>query len=128
MDAKQLDLRELASSQRLMAWAIVTWFLGFFPPAMLLTIPFQLYCVYRLGRALRLGASAMVLSMLLTLVPVVCVLVFLGINEKAVRVLRARGIHAGLTGAKRADFMTGRPLPEPPSRNPAINKGYDDTP
>ena len=27
-----LDLREVGLSQRLMVWAILTWFIGFFPP------------------------------------------------------------------------------------------------
>lgn len=71
-----------------MVWSMVSWVIGFFPPAMMMTIPFQLYCVYRLARALKLNSFLIGLLMVLVLVPVLCVLVFLGLYEKARRVLR----------------------------------------
>jgi hypothetical protein len=87
-----IDLREVGLSQRLMVWAIFSWFVGFFPPAMATTIPFQLYCVYKLARSLKLDIVVIVLSMLLTLVPLICLPVFLALNEKAISALRSGGI------------------------------------
>ena len=99
-----LDLREVGLSQRLMVWGILAWPLGFFPPAMLITIPFQLYCVYKLARALQLNAPIIAVSLLLTLAPLICLLVFLALNQKALKTLRSGGIRVGLMGANREDL------------------------
>jgi len=85
-----------------MVWSILAWIIGFFPPTMLMTIPFQLYSVYRLARALQLGGPVIGLLMALVLVPVLCVLVFLGLHEKARRVLRVAGICAGMVQLTKA--------------------------
>jgi len=105
MKQTPLDLREVGLSQRLMVWAILAWFVGFFPPAMFITIPFQLYCVYKLARALRLDASVIIVFMLLIFVPLICLLVLLAINHKAIRVLRFGGIGVGLMGARKKDLL-----------------------
>ena len=99
-----LDLREVGLSQRLMMWAILGWFVGFFPPAMIITIPFQLYCVYRLARSLQLRAAVIVTALLLTLVPLICLLVFIAMNQKAVNALKSAGIRVGLMGARKEDL------------------------
>lgn len=99
-----LDLREIGSSQRLMLWAILAWFIGFFPPAMFITIPFQLYCVYRLSRSLQLNVAMIVAALLLTFVPLICVTVFIVLNQRAINELRRGGIRAGWMGARKEDL------------------------
>jgi len=100
----ELDLREVGLSQRLLVWAILAWFPGFFPPAMFLTIPFQLYCVYRLAKAMKLGVPITVMSLLLILVPLISLIVLLGMNQRAIKTLRAGGIRVGLMGARKEDL------------------------
>jgi hypothetical protein len=105
---KSVDLREVGLSQRLMVWAIIGWFIGFFPPAIAITIPFQLYSVYRLGRSLQLSAPAVAGYILLTFAPFICLLGFLALNRKAINVLRGAGIRVGLMGARKEDLpLTG---------------------
>jgi len=87
-----------------MVWAILAWFIGFFPAAMLITIPFQLYCVYKLARALQLNALMISVSLLLTVVPLICLIVFLALNQKALKTLRSGGIRVGLMGASKEDL------------------------
>ncbi len=99
-----LDLREVGLSQRLMVWAILTWFIGFFPPAMLVTVPFQLYCVYRLARALQLGATMIAVALLVALIPLICLVAFVMLNQKAIRALRSAGIQVGWMGARKEDL------------------------
>lgn len=102
--ATPLELREVGLSQRLMVWGILLWPIGFFPPAIFITIPFQLYCTYRLARALKLGAPATAISMLLILVPLICLLPLIWINLKGIDALRAGGIPVGLMGARKEDL------------------------
>ena len=102
-----IDLRQVGLSQRLMVWAILAWFIGFLPPAMLLTIPFQLYCVYRLARSLRLDATLIAVALLLTFVPIICLLVFVALNHQAIKVLRGGGIRVGMMGARKEDLPSG---------------------
>ena len=92
-----------------MIWAIVAWLPGFFPPLMIITIPFQLYCVYRLARALKLGIVPIAGSMILIFVPFICLLVLLAVNLKAMAVLRAAGIPVGLLGARVSDLPHEKP-------------------
>lgn len=95
MEPTSLDPLEVGLSRRLMVWAMASWFIGFFPPAMVVTIPFQLYCVYRSAKALKLRIPATAALLLLVLVPVFCVLVFLGLHQKATRILHAGGVRVG---------------------------------
>lgn len=74
-----------------MVWSMLAWVVGFFPPAMLVTIPFQLYGVFRLSRALNKSAPMIALLLLAVLVPILCVLVFVGLYVKAGRTLRTQG-------------------------------------
>ena len=73
-------------------------------PAMIMTIPFQLYCVYKLAKALDMATGIAVLwlvSMLIPLVSLVCLLV---LNGKATRTLKSAGIRVGLMGASVAEL------------------------
>jgi hypothetical protein len=83
-----LNPHEIAIGQRLMIWSMVAWVIGFFPPAIFVTIPFQLFSVFRLTRALKIGEPMTALLMLAVLVPVLCGLVFVGLYVKAGRTLR----------------------------------------
>ena len=103
-----IDLREVGLCQRLMVWGILAWPLGFFPPAMLVTIPFQLYCVYKIARALKLNGLMMLASLLLTFVPLICLVVFLALNTQAINALRSSGIRVGLMGARKEDLPQSR--------------------
>lgn len=84
------NLQEIAAAQKLMAWSMLAWVIGFFPPAIFVTIPFQLFGVFRLIRALQLNGPMMVLLMLAVLVPIFCVLVFVGLYLKAGQILRSQ--------------------------------------
>lgn len=83
---------EIAAGQKLMVWSMVAWVIGFFPPAVFVTIPFQLYAVFRLTRALRLSGPMIALLMLAVLVPIFCGLVFVGLYVKAGRTLRCAAL------------------------------------
>jgi hypothetical protein len=93
------NLREIASAQRMMVWGILLWPVGFVPPAVFVTSPFQLYCVYRLAKAIKLDTAVVAVAMLLILAPVICLFAMLWINAKAIRILRANGVEIGLMGA-----------------------------
>ncbi len=86
--AVSLNRHEITAGQRLMVWAMVAWVIGFFPPAIFMTIPFQLYAVFRLTRALKISGLMISLLMLSVLVPIFCGLVFVGLYVRAGRTLQ----------------------------------------
>ena len=98
-------IREVGLAQRLLLWAVLASFVGIvFRPAMLLTIPFQLYSVYKLAKALEMSSGASsgwLVAMFIPLVSLICLLV---LNSRATKVLKQAGIRVGLMGAKVADF------------------------
>ena len=71
---------------------------------MLLTIPFQLYSVYKLAKALEMSSGASsgwLVAMFIPLVSLICLPV---LNSRATKVLKQAGIRVGLMGAKVTDL------------------------
>ena len=99
-----LNIREIGLAQRLMLWGILLWPIGFLPPAFLFTIPFQLYCVYRLARALALSTLETLIALALIFAPLICLASMLWINFRAVTALRSSGIPTGWLGVRLKDL------------------------
>ena len=81
--------------------SIVGWIVR---PLLIVTIPFQLYCVYRLGKALGLSTGVLVLCLIAMLLPIVSLGCLVVLNSKATGILRAAGIKVGFMGAKPSDL------------------------
>lgn len=102
-------LRNLAGAQKLAIWAVLANIIStIFFPLMLLAIPFMLYAVYRLVKAVadrpdRATASA-VLAMLAMFIPLVSLIVLVVLNDKATSKLQLNGVKVGFMGAKSSDL------------------------
>lgn len=98
-------VRAVGIAQRLLLWAVLASILGWIIPfAFLVTIPFQLYCVYKLAKALELGTGALILYLTAMFIPLVSLICLLVLNSKATSVLRDAGIKVGLMGAKPSEL------------------------
>ena len=98
-------VRNVGMAQRLLLWAILASIVGpFVPFAFIAIIPFLLYCVYRLAKALQLSTAASVLYLLAMFIPLVSLICLLILNRKAISLLRANGIRVGFMGVKPSDL------------------------
>ncbi len=94
-------IRAIGLAQRLLLWAVLASILGWVIPfAFIITIPFQLYCVYKLAKALQLSTVASVLYLIAMFIPLVSLICLLILNGRATRALKEAGIRVGLMGAK----------------------------
>lgn len=101
---KHIDARELAIAQRR---AIIGFISGVFyaiPYAIVLILPFQLFCYFKLSVALKLNLFAALLLAALMLVPILNLLVLLGVNYMATTKLRSLGLKVGFLGVKKEDI------------------------
>ena len=98
-------VRAIGLAHRPLHWAILASILGWvIPYAILVAIPFNLYCIYKLAKALEMStvsAGFYVVAMFIPLVSLVCLLI---LHRTAVKLLRAEGIRVGLMGAKISDL------------------------
>jgi hypothetical protein len=99
-----LNLREVGLAQRLLIWGFLAGILGALPILLFITVPFLLYCTWRISSALQLHIVTKVFCMLLVLLPIVAAITILVLNGKATRTLQDAGIRVGLIGAKTADL------------------------
>jgi hypothetical protein len=100
----ELSIREVGLAQRMAIWGVISGLLAGFPPALIVVIPFQLYCYYKLARSLDLHLGIIVLCTLLMVIPLVSMLTLLILNQKATKILKNAGIRVGLMGAQKADL------------------------
>ena len=99
------DIRRVALAQRLLLWAVLASFIGLLVPlGMLVTIPFQLYCVFRLAKAFGMSSGRATVWLLAMFIPVVSLICLLVLNARATRTLRNYGVKVGLMGARMADL------------------------
>lgn len=99
-----LNIREVGLAQRLMIWGVLAGIFGLIPILLVITIPFHLYCTWRITSALQIETGAKIFCMLLMLIPLVSLITLLILNGKATRALQGAGIKVGLMGAKVADL------------------------
>jgi hypothetical protein len=109
---KPLSIRGVGLAQRNLLWVVFAavainggYFAGVLPPiAIWLVIPFQLYSVYKLSRALQMSTGASVAWLVAMLIPLVGLICLLVLNGKATRVLKQAGIRVGLMGTRGVDL------------------------
>lgn len=98
-------VREVGMAQRLLIWAVLASIAGWIVPfAFILAIPFQLYCVYKLARALGFSTAICVLYLVAMFVPLASLIFLLVLNQKATTLLTEAGIKVGLMGARPSDL------------------------
>ena len=90
-------------------WAVFASILALFfgwkyPYVFVVVIPFQLYCIYRLAKALGMHIVAIVFLMLAMFIPFVSLICLFVLNGKATSTLQLAGIKVGLMGAKISDL------------------------
>lgn len=104
MDDPQ-QIRKVGLAQRLVLWAVLASILAsIIPYAFFVAVPFDLYCVYRMAKALTMSTTASVLYLIAMFIPFVQLVCLLLLNRKATLSLRAAGIQAGFMGAKPSDL------------------------
>lgn len=102
-------LRNLAAAQKLAIWAVLANIIStIFFPLMLLAIPFMLYAVYRLVKAVSdrpdRATGAAVLAMIAMFIPLASLIVLVVFNGKATAKLQLNGVRVGFMGAKSSDL------------------------
>jgi len=104
MQSKSM-IRNVGQAQRLLLWAVLASIVGWiFPVVLIVAIPFQLYCVYNISKALEFSTGASILYLVAMFLPLVSLLCLLLLNSKATGVLRDAGIKVGLMGASPDDL------------------------
>ena len=98
---KIIDIKELGIAQRQLIWALPIGFLGLFPYVMLLTIPYQLYCLLRVSTALQYGIFIRIIFLLFGVIPFLGMISLLVLSMNATKVLRSAGLKVGLLGVNR---------------------------
>ena len=99
------NVRAVGLAQRLLLWAILTSIVGWLLlPLVILAIPFQLYAVFKLAKALTLSTSSAVMYFVAMFIPIVSLICLVVLNNKATVLLQEHGIRVGLMGAKRSDL------------------------
>lgn len=102
-------IRNVGLSQKLLLWAVLASILAWIIPfAFIVAIPFQLYCVFRLAKALEMSMVAIVSLMLAMFIPLVSLICLLVLNSKATSTLQLTGIKVGLMGAKSSDLPSAK--------------------
>ncbi len=98
-------LHAVARGQKLVIWAILAGLIGnIFFPLMLITIPFMLYAVYQLAKALELSTGSAVLYMIGVIIPLIGLICLLVLSNRATDLLRRANVSVGLMGARTADL------------------------
>lgn len=98
-------VRNVGQAQRLLIWAVLASIVGWIAPyGLYVAVPFQLYCVYKLAKALGLGTGASVFYLIAMFIPLVSLICLLVLNSEATNFLRDAGIRVGLMGAKSSDL------------------------
>jgi hypothetical protein len=106
----QLELQEIAKYHRLLLWSIFTAIVANLlrhslgNPEMGLLIylaaaAFQIFSLYKLGRAIKLSEVWIVLLVLSLFVPLLGLLVLLLTHNKAMKVMKSAGVKVGFMGA-----------------------------
>lgn len=102
---KSARIRNVGIAQKRLLWAVLVSFTPLiFPPLFLLTIPFQMYSIYALAKALKMSTVTSLLLLLLMFIPLVSLIVMLVLSGKATTVLQEAGIRVGLMGARMRDL------------------------
>lgn len=100
------DTLSIAKAQKGVLYSILANIISlFFPPLYILVIPFQLYFVYRLAMALRVGYPWLwVIGMF---VPILALVLLLVLSQRATVAIRDAGFNVGLMGANLKEIPGG---------------------
>ncbi len=104
------QLRNIAHFHRLLLWSLlvavianVTRFtLGDNVVSLvilLVAVGFQIYALYNLSKALRLGTGSIILLIIGLFIPLVGLLILLFMHDKAMKAMKAAGLKVGFMGA-----------------------------
>ena len=104
------ELREIARNHRLLLWSILAailanlsrFYLGNQPIGLVVYLAaagFQIFALYKLGRALQLSVIWIVVFILGLFVPILGLLLLLLMHDRAMKVMKAAGISVGFMGA-----------------------------
>ena len=100
-----LSIREVGLAQRSLLWSVLATFgVALLPILILVVLPFQLYCSWRITSALQIGKGAKILWLTAMIIPFVNTVTLLLLNRKATRLLREAGIHVGFMGARETEL------------------------
>jgi hypothetical protein len=98
-----IELREIASAQKLLLWAIVATLPVFLIPYLILPAwAFQIWAVYNMSKTLKL--PNIWLWVIGTMIPLIGLFVLLRMNAKATSTLQIAGVRVGLMGATMNDL------------------------
>jgi len=96
---------EIASAQKMLIYAMLASIIGtFLWPLMIITIPFQMYAMYKILRALDYSEILIVLLIFAMFLPLISLLILAIVNSQATYRLKQAGLRVGLFGAKIADM------------------------
>jgi hypothetical protein len=107
------DLREVAEFQKVIILLVpaslgLILFAALHPLvyliASLVLAVFSIYCLYRIGKAMKQSVAYLVAIIIFSIIPCINLVVLLFVNASATKVLRAHGIKVGLLGAKKEDL------------------------
>lgn len=104
------DLQKIARNHRLLLWSILaailanlsSFFIGNQPIGLVVYFAaagFQIFALYKLGRALKISAIWMLVFILGSFVPILGLLLLLFIHDRAMKAMKAAGIKVGFMGA-----------------------------
>jgi len=83
------DSHEIAIAQKLLVWGVMAGVLSLpSPVVLLLAIPFQLYLVHRITKALKTSIALYVISLLLVMVPLINIILLLVLRALASKTFR----------------------------------------
>ena len=105
MTTLRSNIRAVGLAQRLLLWAVLTSIIGWLLlPLLIFAIPFQLYAVFKLAKALTFSTSSAVMYFIAMFLPIVGFICLLMLNNKATVVLQTHGFRVGLMGVKISDL------------------------
>lgn len=97
--------RNVGMAHRLTCWAALASILAWvIPYAFIVAIPFMLWSVYNLAKALDMPTGSCVLCLASVCIPVAGLICLLILNDRAAKLLRQEGIPVGFFGARVSDL------------------------
>ncbi|HEY9619022.1 MAG TPA: hypothetical protein V6C78_01570 [Crinalium sp.] len=109
-DYTGLQLRNIAHFHRLLLWSLLVAVIANLTRftigdnvisivVLLVAVGFQVFALYNLSKALRLGTGSIILLIVGLFIPVVGLLILLFMHDKAMKAMKAAGIPVGFMGA-----------------------------
>jgi hypothetical protein len=106
------ELRHICKSQNLLMYAVLAGFSAYFlvhiPVVGLLLVltiaAFEIYTVYQLGTALRIGTVLVVVLCLCMFIPCISLILLVLMSGRASKILKANGVRVGIMGGNIDDI------------------------